>query len=210
MAKLLNCLCDLISPFPDIAELQAYDIIYIAPGRSVKSGKARESALYPLIYQHIKDRLGLPSRRATETMRLTGLLDPCENDNAEYDRYIQRYIACHRHLAIISAAMRLLERPLAKVEFSSNKSAGVPGSNLRVKWSDLQNLGRWKECLKGRLGSGVVDRGRQQSARLAIPSQIDWKWPAGIRADQTVAQSVGPLVRAARVASRTAHARKPS
>jgi hypothetical protein len=209
MATLLNCLCELIAPFPDITELQAYNVIYIAPGRSEKSGKARESALYPLIYQHIKDRLELPSRQATEAMRLAGLLDPCDNDNAECDRYIQRHIACHRHLAIISAAMRLLERPLANVKFASNNSASVPGCNLRVKWSDLQNLGRWKKYLRGRLGSGVVDRGRQQSARLAIPSQIDWKWPAGIRVDQTLAQSVGPLVRAARIASRTSHAKKP-
>lgn len=209
MATLLNCLCELIAPFPDIAELQAYNVIYIAPARSEKSGKAQESALYPLIYQHIKHCLGLPSRRATEAMRLAGLLNPCDNDNAECDRYIQRYIACHRHFAIISAAMRLLERPLANVEFASNKSASVPGCDFRVKWSDLQNLGRWKRYLGGRLGSGMVDRGRQQSARLAIPSQIDWKWPAGIRVDQTVAQSVGPLVRAARIASRTTHAKKP-
>ena len=208
MAMLLYRLCELISPFPDIAELQAYNIIYIAPSRSEKSGKARESALYPLIFQHVKHRLGLRSRQATDAMRLVGLLDPYDNDNAECDRYIQRYIACHRQLAIISAVMRRLEHALANVEFASKTTARISGSNVRVKWLDLQNLGRWKTYLSGRLGFGVVDRGRQQNTRLPIPPQTDWKWPAGVRIDQTPAQSVGPLVRAARVASRTTHLKK--
>jgi hypothetical protein len=208
MAKLLNCLCDLISPFPDIAELQAYDIIYIAPGRSAKSGKARESALYQLIYQHIKDRLGLPSRQAADAMRFVGLLDPGDGDNAECDRYIQRYIACHRQLAIMSAVGGLLERVLAKVEFASKKAARIPGCDVRVTWSDLQNLGRWSEHLRGRLRCGVVDRGRPQNTRLPIPPQIDWKWPTGLRVNHTLVESVGPLVRAARITSRTALAQK--
>lgn len=208
MAKLLNCLCDLISPSPDIAELQVYDIIYIAPGRSAKSGKARESALYPLIYQHIKDRLGLPSRQAADAMRFVGLLDPGDGDNDECDRYIQRYIACHRQLAIISTVAALLGRVLAKVEFASKTTARVPGCDVRVTWSDLQNLGRWSEHLRGRLRCGVVDRGRPQSTRLPIPTQIDWKWPTGLRVNQTLVDSVGPLVRAARIASRTALGKK--
>jgi hypothetical protein len=210
MVKLLNCLCDLISPFPDIAELEAYDIIYIAPGRSVKSGKARESALYPLIYQHIKDRLGLPSRQAADAMRFVGLFDPGDGDNAECDRYIQRYIACHRQLAIMSAVGGLLERVLAKVEFASEKAARVPGCDVRVTWSDLQNLGRWSEHLRGRLRCGVVDRGRPQNTRAPIPPQIDWKWPSGLRVNQTLVESVGPLVRAARIASRTALGKQPA
>jgi hypothetical protein len=209
MAMLLNRLCELISPFPDIAESQAYDIIYIAPSRGAKSGKARESALYPLIYQHVKHCLNLKARHATNAMRLAGLLDPCDNDNTECDRYIQRYIACHRQFAIISAVKRRLEQALANVEFASKKSARVSGCNVRVKWSDLQNLGRWSEYLRGRLGCGEVDRGRHQNARLPIPAKTDWKWPAGMRVDQTLAQSVGPLVRTARIASRTALAKKP-
>lgn len=208
MAKLLNCLCDLISPFPDIAELKAYDIIYIAPGRSAKSGKARESALYPLIFQRIKDRLGLPSREAADAMRFVGLLDPCDSDNVECDRYIQRYIACHRQLAIISAVRFHLDHALANVEFASEKAARIPGWDVRVKWSDLQNLERWSEYLRGRLRCGVVDRGRPQSARLPIPPQINWKWPTGLRVNQTLVQSVGPLVRAARIASRADLANK--
>lgn len=208
MAKLLNCLCDLISRFPDIAELKAYDIIYIAPGRSAKSGKARESALYPLIFQRIKDRLGLPSRQAADAMRFVGLLDPCDSDNVECDRYIQRYIACHRQLAIISSVRCYLDQALANVEFASKKTARIPGCDARVTWLDLQNLGCWSEYLRGRLRCGVVDRGRPQNTRLPIPLQIDWKWPTGLRVDQTLVQSVGPLVRAARIASRTTHAKK--
>jgi hypothetical protein len=167
MATLLGCLCELIAPIPDIAELKAYEIIYIVPERSVKSGKARESALYPLIYQHIKDRLGLPSRQASDAMRFVGLLDPCDGDNDECDRYIQRYIACHRQLAIISAVRFHLNDTLAKVEFASKKTAMIPGCDVRVTRSDLQNLGRWSEYLRGRLRCGVVDRGRPQHARLS-------------------------------------------
>jgi hypothetical protein len=213
MAKLMNCLCNLIAPFPAIKILGAYNVILSAPAWREAEDNVRGRALYPLIYDHLRLRLEMSpremsSKEARETLRFFGLEYLGKDENSECVRYVQRFITAHRQLAALCLIRRQIQKTLADIDFASDEVVALPNCHVTVGWADVHNLGRWSDNLRHRLQLGSVDQGREQKTRFRLPDQIDWKWPVGHSVNPKIHKLIGPVVKAARRAAQGGRAKR--
>ncbi len=220
MAGLLGCLCEIIGPFPAVACADQYRVIYVA--RALEGWPD----LYSLLYEYLDRRIGCEieerisdavkqrirgeidryvRRAAIYAMKSSGVLNNQEADRDECARFIVRYIARHRQIALLHAARMRISNALQNVEVTSKaKKIVTDTSGCAVNWEDYHNLGRWTDVLRGRLELGLVDSGRREKLRYRIPRQVHWQWPRDAAMTKPIERLIGALVRSARQARKNA------
>jgi hypothetical protein len=198
MARLLGCLCEIIAPFPKLADANDYRLIYT--GRPQVDGLD----LYSVIFEYLERRIECKIKHRIGSklkyiLKFVGLLDNRDADNSECVRFIERFITCHRQIALLHAVRLRAVAALGKIDVTSKARIIVPGTNgCAVGWPDYHNLGHWTDVLRGRLELGLVDTGRDEKLRYRLPGHVHWQWPPHAAMTQTVEGLISPLVQSAR------------
>lgn len=180
LAKLMNGLCELVAPFPAVKGLESYELIYKSlPWQSLP--KLLETLLQHIIKQVTRTLQAQRPRDniAKDVHHLLTIADVPGHD-AEFEgelvRMTQRFITCHRQIAILHDIRTKMEPALEHIDFGSNRETDFAG--MHVTWQDFHNLGRWTDVLRGRLKSGFVDSRRQEIGRDPLPPEFNhWQWP---------------------------------
>lgn len=180
LAKLMNGLCELVAPFPDVKGLESYELIYKSlPQQSLP--KLLETLLEHIVKLVTRTlRASLHRKNVSEDVRQLLIIADVPGHDAEFEgelvRMAQRFITCHRQIAILHDIRAQMATALEPIDFGSNQEIDFAG--IRVTWQDFHNLGRWTDVLRGRFISGFVDSRRQEIGRDPLPANFNhWQWP---------------------------------
>lgn len=210
MARLLGCLCEIIAPFPKIANADDYRLIYTA------RPKVEGLDLYSVIFEYLVRRIEYKIKHRIESklkslLKFVGLLDNRDADNGECVRFIERFITCHRQVALLHSVRLRVAAILINVDVTSKTGLVVPRTNgRRVGWRDYHNLGRWTDALRGRLELGLVDSGRDEKLRYRLPRHAPWQWPKNAGMTQSIEGLVNQIAQSARRAAKIRHGAPPA